>query len=254
MRRATLVLLALLVSVAGSVVGSVAHAGAVQAMRLPLAVSPARTTATATVPAVVKKYGAGSATQIITVTAVKGSSTTASLSAWVKSGASWKRVAGPYLAHLGYNGVGKTSERLSRTPAGSFTMTQAFGYFGNPGTKLPYRRTTPADFWVEQVGNKYYNTWRSCPSMKSSACGFTPGDPSEHLYYETPYYNYAVVIDYNTANAPGGIKQGAGSGFFLHVTDGGPTAGCVAITQSQLVKLMTWIDPKAHPRIIIGTK
>jgi L,D-peptidoglycan transpeptidase YkuD (ErfK/YbiS/YcfS/YnhG family) len=132
-------------------------------------------------------------------------------------------------------------------------MTQAFGYYGNPGTKLTYRRTTPADFWVEQVGNKYYNKWRSCPSMKASVCGFIPGDPSEHLYDERPYYNYAVVIDYNTANAPGGIKQGAGSGFFLHVTDGHPTAGCVAITQTQLLKLMKWIDPKTDPRIIIGT-
>ncbi len=38
-----------------------------------------------------------------------------------------------------------------------------------------------------------------------------------------------MVIDYNTANAPGGVRQGAGSAFFLHVAVGAPTEGCVAI-------------------------
>jgi len=62
-----------------------------------------------------------------------------------------------------------------------------------------------------------------------------------------------VVIDYNTRNAPGGVRQGAGSAFFLHVTDGSATAGCVAIPQSRLVPLMRWLTPAAHPRILIGT-
>ena len=61
-----------------------------------------------------------------------------------------------------------------------------------------------------------------------------------------------MVIDYNTPNAPGGVRQGAGSAFFLHVTDGTPTAGCVAIPQSNLVTIMQWLTPGAHPRILIG--
>ena len=61
-----------------------------------------------------------------------------------------------------------------------------------------------------------------------------------------------MVIDYNTRNAPGGVHQGAGSAFFLHVTDGEPTAGCVAIPQADLVSIMTWLTPAAHPRILIG--
>ena len=67
------------------------------------------------------------------------------------------------------------------------------------------------------------------PAALRGNCAFTRGDPNEHLYYETPYYDYAVVIDYNTRNAPGGVRPGAGSAFFLHVTDGAPTAGCVAV-------------------------
>ncbi|HEY3736345.1 MAG TPA: L,D-transpeptidase family protein [Jatrophihabitans sp.] len=219
-----------------------------------LAPAPADAAATVTVPTVVRKYGAADAKQIITVTANRSNSTVATLSAWTKSGKVWKRAFGPITAHLGSAGVGKTHEGASRTPAGSFTLTRAFGAKANPGLHLPYHHTTPADFWVEQVGNKYYNQLRTCPSLSSSRCGFSFGAPTEHLYYETPYYNYAVVIDYNTTNATGGVKQGAGSAFFLHVTDGAPTAGCVAIDQAKLLKIMKWLKPSAHPRIIIGTR
>ena len=44
---------------------------------------------------------------------------------------------------------------------------------------------------------------------------------SENLYQAGYVYSYAVVIDYNRFPA----RAGAGSAFFLHVTDGGPTAG-----------------------------
>jgi L,D-peptidoglycan transpeptidase YkuD (ErfK/YbiS/YcfS/YnhG family) len=141
------------------------------------------------------------------------------------------------------------SESKSATPIGSFTLTHAFGRNSDPGTALPYLRTTPADWWISQSG-ALYNTHQRC----SSGCSFRRGSPNEHLYYEIPYYNYAVVIDYNTRNAPGGVRQGAGSAFFLHVTDGAATAGCVAIPQSTLVSLMRWIGPGAHPRILIGTR
>ena len=38
-------------------------------------------------------------------------------------------------------------------------------------------------------------------------------------------YSHAVVIDYNRFP----VRAGAGSAFFLHVTNGQPTAGCVAV-------------------------
>ena len=83
----------------------------------------------------------------------------------------------------------------------------------------------------------------------SGSCAFTQGDPNEHLLDETPFYNYAVVIDYNTSP----VVQGAGSAFFLHVNpDGKPTAGCVSIAQASLVSIMQWLTPADQPRILIG--
>jgi L,D-peptidoglycan transpeptidase YkuD (ErfK/YbiS/YcfS/YnhG family) len=147
-------------------------------------------------------------------------------------------------AHLGSDGLTtQPSESRSATPVGSFTVTQAFGALANPGTALPYVHTADADWWISEPG-PLYNTHQHC----SGGCAFTQGDPNEHLRAITPQYDYAVVIDYNRFP----VRQGAGSAFFLHVTDGSATAGCVAIPQSRLVSIMKWLDPAAHPRIVIG--
>jgi L,D-peptidoglycan transpeptidase YkuD (ErfK/YbiS/YcfS/YnhG family) len=187
---------------------------------------------------------------VITVVAAHSWSTTATLQAWSKApGGGWLRYGRPVLAHVGADGVGRASESTSKTPRGGFTLTQAFGALRNPGTRLPYRHTDGSDWWISQAG-RLYNTHQRCWSN----CPFTRGAPNEHLYYERPYYNYAVVIDYNTRNSPTGVRQGAGSAFFLHVTDGNPTAGCVAIPSATLVRIMRWLGPHAHPRILIGVR
>ena len=194
-------------------------------------------------------YSTGNATRVVTVTAGWQGSTTATLQAWQAApGGGWLPYGPSVTAHIGADGMTTSpSESLSATPMGSFTLTQAFGAYSDPGTPLPYFKTTSADWWISQSG-PLYNTHQHC----SSNCSFTQGDPNEHLVYETPFYDYAVVIDYNTPNA-GPVRQGAGSAFFLHVTDGSPTAGCVAIPMTNLVTIMRWLDPSAHPRILIGT-
>ena len=193
-------------------------------------------------------YSTGSATRVITVVASSTGSTVATLQAWDRApGGGWLRHGSAVTAHVGADGLSTSpSESRSATPIGSFSLTQSFGALSNPGTGLPYFQTTLADWWISQPG-ALYNTHQHC----SGSCPFTQGDPNEHLVTETPFYNYAVVIDYNTANA-GTVRAGAGSAFFLHVTDGTPTAGCVAIPQASLIPIMQWLTPAAAPRILIG--
>jgi L,D-peptidoglycan transpeptidase YkuD (ErfK/YbiS/YcfS/YnhG family) len=188
--------------------------------------------------------------QVITVAATSTASTTATLRAWQRSNGGWQPVGPAVPAWLGSAGMSAhPSESSTATPIGSFTLTQAFGHDADPGTALPYTHTTPADWWISQPG-PLYNTRQRC----AANCPFTRGDPNERLYFETPFYDYAVVIDYNTRNAPAGVRQGAGSAFFLHVTVGAPTAGCVSVAADQLVRLLRWLHPAAHPRILIGTR
>ena len=185
----------------------------------------------------------GSSTQVVTVVAPSSRSTTATLTAWELRPTGWTAVIGPVSARVGAAGVGRASESTTRTPAGTFTLTEAFGRSGNPGTALPYRVVDGDDWWVSDVNSPLYNRYAQCAPL---TCPFNEA-VSENLYAVGPVYNQAVVIDYNRGGTPG-----AGSGFFLHITNGAPTAGCVAIDAGSLVSLMRWLDPGARPLITIG--
>lgn len=185
------------------------------------------------------------AQQVITVAANSLSSTTATLQAWQRSlGGSWVRFGAEVEAHLGRAGIAlHERESLAATPEGSFTLTQAFGRLPDPGSRLPYFQTTPSDWWISQPG-PLYNTHQTCVT----SCAFRAGTPNARLFFVTPQYNLAVVIDYNRFP----VVQGAGSGIFLHVTTGRPTNGCVSIPMQNLVSIMRWLQPDQHPRILIG--
>jgi len=45
---------------------------------------------------------------------------------------------------------------------------------------------------------------------------------------------------------------GKGSAIFLHQSNGAATAGCVSLARADLVKVLTWLDPAADPRIVMG--
>src|SRR6266496_2685534 len=190
-------------------------------------------------------YSTGSATRVITVVASSTGSTTATLQGWNKAaGGGWLRYGSAVTAHVGSQGLTtQPSESKSATPIGSFTLTLAFGRVSNPGTQLSYFRTDASDWWVSDKYSRYYNTHHRC----SSSCPFNTA-AGENLRAAGFVYTYAVVINYNRFP----VTPGAGSAFFLHVTDGGATAGCVAISQSKLVSLMRWLSPSTHPRILIA--
>jgi len=191
-------------------------------------------------------YSTGSATRLITVVASSAGSTTATLQAWSKDAAGWHRVGAVVPAHVGADGLTtQPSETKSATPIGSFTLTQAFGSAADPGTRLPYFRTDSSDWWVSDARSPYYNTHYRC----SQSCPFDT-NAGENLLDAGHVYTYAVVIDYNRAPA----VRGAGSAFFLHVTNGRATAGCVSIPEANLVSIMKWLNPSAHPRILIGVR
>jgi L,D-peptidoglycan transpeptidase YkuD (ErfK/YbiS/YcfS/YnhG family) len=94
------------------------------------------------------RFSTGSAKQVITVVAGSTGSTTAVLQAWTAvGGGRWMRHGSAVSAHVGSQGLTTSpSESRSATPIGSFTLTTSFGYYGNPGTRLPYLKTTPADW------------------------------------------------------------------------------------------------------------
>jgi L,D-peptidoglycan transpeptidase YkuD (ErfK/YbiS/YcfS/YnhG family) len=185
----------------------------------------------------------GESTQLVTVTAPSATATTGTLTAWERSAAGWAPVLGPLPARLGRAGTGAVTEGSGRTPAGTFTLTEAFGRLADPGTALPYRVLDDQDWWVSDVASPLYNRHTRCTP---GSCTFRE-EAGEHLLRHGAVYDHAVVIDHNREGTPG-----AGSAFFLHVTDGSPTAGCVAVDRDCLVALLCWLHPAARPLITIA--
>jgi len=198
--------------------------GGIVPQRLPLAVAPP-------------------GTQVVTVVASSAAATVATLTAWQWGPTGWSRALGPVSARVGSAGIGAASEYVSRTPAGTHGLTEAFGRAANPGTALPYRAVDGNDWWVSDVDSPRYNQYARCAP---GTCDFDERR-SENLYRAGAVYDHAVVIDYNRAGL-----RGAGSAFFLHVTNGQATAGCVAVDAAQLQALMRWLDPHAAPVVAIG--
>lgn len=185
--------------------------------------------------------GASLPGQVITVEASSPLSQRAVLRTWRLAGdGRYVQMFSPILAWVGVNGVRPTREGLGRTPVGVFTMTRAFGNEANNGTRLAYVRVGPDDWWDENPASPHYN--RLVVSRVS------PGGGSENLYDAGIAYAHAIVINYNMNP----VVKGAGSGFFLHVSFGSATEGCVAIPEDQLDQIMRWLNPTSHPVISIN--
>lgn len=182
--------------------------------------------------------------QILNVRAASSTSTTAVLEAYQRpvAGGSYVRMHAPFYARVGSQGLGQASESRSKTPLGRFGLTEAYGRLANPGTNLPYKVLDWYDWWVSDVNSRYYNTHYRCGGTIYCPFDITKG---ERLMAYGAAYNYLVVINYNRSP----VVRGAGSAFFLHVTTGGPTGGCVATGQSDMVWLLRWLN-KAHSPII----
>jgi L,D-peptidoglycan transpeptidase YkuD (ErfK/YbiS/YcfS/YnhG family) len=203
------------------------------------------TVATAASSPVDHLRGVGSAQQVIEVAASRYGTTYATLTAYRKTTSGWVRSYGPWTARIGRNGFappGKKREGDGRTPTGSYGFGSFFfGVNAKPtGIRYAWRHAYTYDVWDDDSASARYNLWTNRNRNY-------PGRNPEPMHV-TPVYNYGAVIAYNTARKPG-----LGSAIFLHVSRGRSTAGCVAVPQSQLLKLLRWLNPKLGPRIIMGT-
>ncbi|CQD10953.1 hypothetical protein ACT17_13830 [Mycolicibacterium conceptionense] len=178
----------------------------------------------------------GNATQVISVVGVGGSK--AKMDVWQRGPAGWQPVGAGIDANVGANGMApQTHDGEMKTPMGIFTLDFAFGTAPNPGGGLQYVQVTPDHWWDGDMKSPTYNTMQVC---KKAQCPFNtdPSSGTENLHI--PQYKHAVVMGVNKARVPGN-----GGAFFVHTTDGGPTAGCVAIDDATLVKIMQWLRPGA---------
>ena len=141
-------------------------------------------------------------------------------------------------AHIGAKGMApETHDGEMKTPMGIFTLDFAFGTEPSPGGGLQYVQVGPDHWWDGDMQSPTYNTMQVC---KKAQCRFDTSTDSGTENLDIPQYGHAVVMCVNKARVPSN-----GGAFFVHSTDGGPTAGCVAIDDTNLVKIMQWLRPGA---------
>jgi len=158
---------------------------------------------------------------------------------------SWEPVFDSTYAIIGKNGFaapGEKREGDGKSPAGLFKLGQLFTYKEQVDTQMPYTQSTAEDKWIDDPDSPDYNR---------HIRGETTARSYENLKLKSDHYKYCMVIEYNTNP----VIKGRGSAIFLHLfeSEDETTAGCVAISEPDMLQLLKWLDPEKHPMILMGT-
>lgn len=141
---------------------------------------------------------------------------------------------------VGRNGVSAESyEGSGMTPAGFFSIGEAFYIEEAPSTGLDSFHVTENTYWVDDPDSAYYN-------QKVELEGEPEWDSAEHMisYYDA--YIYGFVINFNMNP----VVPGKGSAIFFHVGYNS-TAGCVAVSEDMMLKYLAVLDASKNPYIIM---
>jgi L,D-peptidoglycan transpeptidase YkuD (ErfK/YbiS/YcfS/YnhG family) len=115
------------------------------------------------------------------------------------------------------------------TPRGRFRLVRLWwraDRHPRPQTLLPTQRITPDLAWCEDTTDRRYNR----PFRRAAA------DGGDRLWRQDRLYDFVIELDHNTRPR----VAGRGSAVFVHVArpNRSPTAGCVALSASDLRRLL----------------
>jgi zinc D-Ala-D-Ala dipeptidase len=166
----------------------------------------------------------------------------------------WRPVGRSFPVSVGRSGLGwgigepslqRTGEPIKRegdgrAPAGRFPLLEAFGRNLQP-SQYPYLSLTTSSVCVDDPSAAQYNTFQEAGPQPR------PWLSAEPLY-DIDVYDLGVIVGYNTERP----KPGRGSCVFLHrwETPHAATAGCTAMSASNLTALLEWLDQTKKPIIV----
>ena len=212
--------------------------------------SPARSPSRASTPHAVDNMAARLRTlpaatrQVVIVTTASYATSYATVQTFVRTNSGWQPALGPMAARIGARGfTDRKAEGDLKTPTGVYSFgSTMYGIAANPGVRYRYHVLVAGDYWNGNPATAGYNTF---------VHGADPGGASGRLWQISPQYRYFAVVNYNipavAANPP------RGSAIFLHqMIPGRSTAGCVALAEGDLLRVLRWLDPSAAPRIVMA--
>ncbi len=159
-----------------------------------------------------------------------------------KTGDKWQKTLPEIPASIGRKGIaapGAKREGDGCSPYGLYRIGMAFGYQASCTTRMPYRQMTADDIWVDDPAVPDYNRL-----VKKAA---TKAKSFEYMRRKDNLYKFGLVVEYNTDP----VIAGHGSAIFIHIWSRqyGPTAGCLAMSEENLLKVLAFLDPAKSPAI-----
>lgn len=144
------------------------------------------------------------------------------------------------------NGIPLKVERDGRAPAGIFQLGRLFGYAESPpsGVRWPFQNVGRWDAYVDDPKNPYYNQHvRVDPQRVPSWF------EGQRMRLGDFAYKWKLEVRHNQQP----VAPGYGSAIFFHIRRGPdkPSAGCTTMKESDLIRLLQWLDPKASPNYVL---
>jgi L,D-peptidoglycan transpeptidase YkuD (ErfK/YbiS/YcfS/YnhG family) len=198
--------------------------------------------------------------QLVLVIADNWEATTATLQKFVWKEGQWQEVDQAFAVNIGRTGLAwglglhsaqkgyYKQEGDGKATAGVFDLTQTFGYLAQLDTAMPYTPMTASSYCMDVNGSPLYNQIVDENVVGKEAVKDSSEPMRRDIHNNNQdIYKKGIVLDHNVANI-----SGQGSCIFLHMWfgPGVPTAGCTAMAEPNMDRLLAWLDPKKNPRYV----
>ncbi len=183
--------------------------------------------------------------QLLQVSGNDPKSICATLRALEREDGVWRPVFWPMKAVIGRGGFAASGDKREgdgKTPTGVYPLGFAFGYGQTLDTRLRYVQLTDDDVWIDDPAASDYN--RMVKLQETTAASF------ERMLRDDGLYRYGLVVEYNMNP----VVKNLGSAIFFHVRQGEcvPTVGCIALSETDLLTLLHWLDRRKKPLAALG--
>lgn len=136
-----------------------------------------------------------------------------------------------------------------RSPAGVFTIGEAFGYAASVPTALTYKGMRESDYCIDVSTSPLYNRIVDASVVGKAAIEGSTEPMRRDLHVNGDQrYKIGFVIEHNIKGTPA-----TGSCIFAHLwkQPGEPTSGCTAMQESTMRSLLAWLRPDQRPIFVL---
>ncbi|MDP3300755.1 MAG: hypothetical protein Q8S36_02180 [Sulfuricurvum sp.] len=185
--------------------------------------------------------------QLVVVLSPDMNAASGMMTRYEKESGIYRAISVPVSVILGRSGLGWDQGREplkregdGRSPAGIFDITSTFGEDPTANSTLPYWYADEYLICIDDVNDTHYNTMGRLDQKN-------PPKSFEQMRRNDAVYRNGVVIDYNREGV-----SGRGSCIFFHLNHPNkrPTAGCTAMEEEPLLKLIRWFNPDKKPKLL----